>query len=156
MTLMTIGKLARASHVSIDTIRYYERQGLVAPEARTEARYRPYGLESLRQVMFIRKAQGLGFSLAEIARLLHFGGSQDATKSDVLGLTAQKIDEQKAKIRELEELLQTLTQVAALCEGDDSPAHDCPILALLYPDEAALATAMQSGNTALRGDTPMR
>ena len=147
MTALTIGKLARASDVKVDTIRYYEREGLVTPEWRTEAGYRQYGLESLRRVKFIRKAQGLGFSLTEIAQLLRFGGSQDATKADVLGLTAQKIEEQKKKIRELEELQQTLTQVAALCEGDDSPAHECPILSFLYPDEADLTTAMQPGKT---------
>ena len=147
MTALTIGKLARASDVKVDTIRYYEREGLVTPESRTEAGYRQYGLESLRRVKFIRKAQGLGFSLTEIAQLLRFGGAQDATKADVLGLTAQKIEEQKKKIRELEELQQTLTQVAALCEGDDSPAHECPILAFLYPDEADLTTAMQPGKT---------
>ena len=84
MATLTIGKLARASHVKIDTIRYYERQGLVSPEARTEAGYRLYNLESLRRVKFIRKAQGLGFSLTEIAQLLHFGVEQDATKADVL------------------------------------------------------------------------
>jgi DNA-binding transcriptional MerR regulator len=54
MTPLTIGKLARASEVKIDTIRYYERQGLVTPEARTESGYRLYGLESLRRVKFIR------------------------------------------------------------------------------------------------------
>ena len=144
MTTLTIGKLARASDVKFDTIRYYERQGLVTPEARTEAGYRQYGLESLRRVKFIRKAQGLGFSLTEIAQLLHFGGSRDATKADVLGLTAQKIAEHKEKILELEALQHTLAQIAALCEGDDSPAHDCPILACLYPDEADLTTAMRS------------
>jgi DNA-binding transcriptional MerR regulator len=145
MTTLTIGRLARASDVKIDTIRYYERQGLVTPEARTEAGYRLYGLDSLRRVMFIRKAQGLGFSLTEIAQLLYFGGSQDATKANVLGLTAQKIAEHQEKIMELEELQHTLAQVAELCDGDDSPAHDCPILHFLYPDEADLRAAMQSG-----------
>ena len=147
MTTLTIGQLARASDVKIDTIRYYERQGLVTPESRTKSGYRQYGRESLRRVKLIRKAQALGFSLTEIAQLLQFGGSQDATKADVLGLTARKIAEQRVKIRDLEELLQTLAQVAALCEGDDSPAHECPILAFLYPDEADLTTAMQSGKT---------
>jgi len=145
MTLLTIGKLARASHVNIDTIRYYERQGLLSPEARTAARYRLYGLESLRRVLFIRKAQNLGFSLAEIAQLMHFGADQGATKADVLGLTAQKIEAHQAKIQELQTLQYTLVQVAQLCEGDASPASDCPILAFLYPDEADLVAAIQSG-----------
>jgi len=108
MIPLTIGKLARASEVRIDTIRYYERQGLVSPEARTEAGYRLYGLESLRRVKFIRKAQGLGFSLTEIAQLMHFGVDQNATKADVLGLTAQKIEAHQANIRELEDLQHTL------------------------------------------------
>lgn len=145
MTLLTIGKLARASHVNIDTIRYYERQGLVVPEARTAARYRLYGLESLRRVLFIRKAQGLGFSLVEIAQLMHFGVDPSATKADVLGLTAQKIEMHRAKIQELEALRHTLVQVAELCDGDASPASDCPILEFLYPNEADLVALMQSG-----------
>lgn len=145
MILLTIGKFARASHVNIDTIRYYERQGLLSPEARTAARYRLYGLESLRRVLFIRKAQNLGFSLAEIAQLMHFGADQGATKADVLGLTAQKIEAHQAKIQELQTLQYTLVQVAQLCEGDASPASDCPILAFLYPDEADLVAAIQSG-----------
>ena len=143
MIPLTIGKLARASEVKIDTIRYYERQGLVAPEARTEAGYRLYGLESLRRVKFIRKAQGLGFSLTEIAQLLHFGVDQDATQADVLGLTAQKIEAHQASIRELEALRHTLVQVAERCAGDASPASECPILEFLYPDEADLIALMQ-------------
>lgn len=117
MIPLTIGKLARASEVRIDTIRYYERQGLVTPEARTESGYRLYGLESLRRVKFIRKAQGLGFSLTEIAQLMHFGVDQNATKADVLGLTAQKIEAHQANIRELEDLQHTLVQVAEQCAG---------------------------------------
>jgi DNA-binding transcriptional MerR regulator len=144
MTPLTIGKLARASEVKIDTIRYYERQGLVTPEARTESGYRLYGLESLRRVKFIRKAQGLGFSLTEIAQLLHFGVDQNATKADVLGLTAQKIEAHRVRIRELENLQHTLVQVAEQCAGDASPASDCPILEFLYPDETELTTALQS------------
>jgi DNA-binding transcriptional MerR regulator len=150
MTLLTIGKLARASHVHIDTIRYYERQGLVVPEARTAARYRLYSLESLRRMLFIRKAQGLGLSLTEIAQLMHFGVDPGATKADVLGLTTQKIEMYRAKIQELQTLQYTLVQVAQRCDGDASPASDCPILEFLYPDEADLIAAMQSGKR--RGD----
>lgn len=142
MATLTIGKLAQASNVQIDTIRYYERRGLLTPESRTPSGYRLYGLESLRRVKFIKKAQGLGFSLTEIAQLLHFGVDQDATKADVLRLTAQKIAEHKAKIGELEELQSTLAAVAELCDGDDSPARDCPILEFLYPDDTDLTAAM--------------
>ena len=105
--MLTIGKLARASHVNIDTIRYSERQGLVLPEVRTAAHFRLYGLESLRRVLFIRKAQGLGFSLMEIAQLMHFGVDPGVTKADVLGLTTQEIEMHQAKIRELEALQHT-------------------------------------------------
>jgi DNA-binding transcriptional MerR regulator len=114
-------------------IRYYERQGLVSPEARTEAGYRLYGLESLRRVKFIRKAQDLGFSLKDIAQLLYFGVDQDATKADVFGLTAQKIEAHPEKIRGLEALRRILAQVAERCAADASPVSDCPILAYLYP-----------------------
>lgn len=70
MTSFTIGKLADAANVGTDTLRYYERKGLVFPEGRTASGYREYGAEAVRRVKFIKKAQGVGFTLAEINRLL--------------------------------------------------------------------------------------
>jgi hypothetical protein len=121
MTPLTIGKLA----------------------VRVRSRSTPFAATSVRDRRR-RKAQGLGFSLTEIAQLLHFGVDQSATKADVLGLTAQKIEAHRVHIRELEDLQHTLVQAAEQCAGDTSPASDCLILEFLYPDEADVTTAMQS------------
>ncbi len=130
----TIGKLAAAGKVKIDTIRYYERQGLIAPEGRTEAGYRIFGTEAVRRVKFIRKAQRVGFTLAEISRLLEFGTSQEATAGDVLAITQKKIDRHQSKINELEELKSILGELAVLCPGE-GPTSECPILDYLYPEQ---------------------
>ena len=70
MPTLTIGKLAKAGEVRVDTVRYYERMGLISPFERTESGYRKYSQESIKRLRFIRKAQGLGFSLEEIKILV--------------------------------------------------------------------------------------
>lgn len=134
MTSLTIGKLASAADVAIDTLRYYERKGLVVPDGRSASGYREYGPGAVGRVKFIRKAQGVGFTLAEIQRLLEFDGSHEATTADVLELTEAKIAEHHAKIRLLRRLRAALTRVAQLCPGDDTPATDCPILHYMHLD----------------------
>lgn len=131
---MTIGKLADACEVSTDTIRYYERIGLVEPEGRTASGYRTYNSESARKIKFIKKTQGLGFSLDEIRALLELHVSETANAGDVLQATESKIVEFKHKILELEEIRKVLEDLAAQCPGT-GPISDCPILDHLYPIE---------------------
>ncbi|MEQ9110347.1 MAG: heavy metal-responsive transcriptional regulator [Rhodospirillaceae bacterium] len=132
---MTIGMLANAAGVKIDTIRYYERQGLVEPESRTDAGYRQFGRDAVRRVMFIRTAQSVGFTLGEIARLLNFDGSCEATAADVLKATEAKIEAHTKKMQELRKLKKTLVHIAKLCPGDETPASECPILDFFYPKD---------------------
>lgn len=131
--MLTIGKLAKATNASIDTIRYYERMGLVSPDARSAHDYRMYEKSAIKRLHFIKNAQHLGFSLTEIQKLLVFGTSKDSTAGDVLGLTKGKILEHKNKIKELEKIQVVLTELANRCSGD-GPASECPILKNLYPD----------------------
>lgn len=130
----TIGKLARAGQVKIDTIRYYEQQGLLEPEGRTPSGYRVYGPETVRRLKFIKKAQHLGFTLSEIAKLLGFGTSLEASAGDVLAVTEEKIAEQKAKIDELKNLRRILHHLAEICPGE-GPVSACPILDYLCPHD---------------------
>ncbi len=134
MTKLTIGKIADACDVKIDTLRYYERGGLVEPERRTSSGYRVYHPETIRRVKFIKKAQGLGFSLDEIRDLLDLHISDNATAADVLQATEGKIVEFKHKIQELEGIRAVLEDLAAQCPGT-GPLSDCPILDHLYPKE---------------------
>ncbi len=125
---LTIGKLASACGVGIDTLRYYERIGLVAPAKRTSNGYRVYTDDAVKRVRFIKRAQHLGFSLADVAALLDFGSTPDATAGDVLELTRAKIASLKDKIAELNELIAVVEQLAHECPGHDESARHCPIL----------------------------
>lgn len=142
MTELTIGGLARAVGVRVDTIRYYEKRGLLKPSGRTDAGYRLYGPEALRRMRFIKQAKRLGFTLVEIGELLAFGTSEDADAGDVLAVTEKKIAEHHAKITELESLRTTLTALADECPGE-GPLSECPIIDYLYPDDGGEAAALE-------------
>ncbi len=131
--MLTIGKLAKATNASIDTIRYYERMGLVSPDARSAHDYRMYEESAINRLRFIKNAQQLGFSLSEIEKLLTFGASNNGSASDILNLTQEKILAHRNKIKELQKIQAVLTDLAKQCSGK-GPAKDCPILQALYPD----------------------
>lgn len=130
MAGITIGAFAKAAGVRTDTIRYYERDGLLPPPARTAAGYRLYDDSDLERVRFIRKAQGLGFTLSEIAALLALRASDTARAADVLDITERKIAESIARITELSRISAALKQLAEQCPVE-APVTDCPILAHL-------------------------
>ena len=88
---LTIGKLAKKTNVSIDSIRFYERRGLLAEPVRTESNYRRYPLEAADRLRFIKKAQNLGFSLDEIKSLMDLQHDPAASKADVKEKTEEKI-----------------------------------------------------------------
>lgn len=131
--MLTIGKLAKATNASIDTIRYYERMGLVSPDARSAHDYRMYEESAINRLRFIKNAQSLGFSLLEIEKLLTFGTSKDSTAAEVLKLTEDKILVHKNKIKELQKIQTVLVDLAKQCSGK-GPASECPILKSLYPE----------------------
>jgi len=135
MKNLTIGQLAKESGVRTDTIRHYERLGLVKPESRSKAGYRLYGLESLRVVEFIRRAKDLGFTLTEIKTLLRLKSSQTATCRDMLERTEKKIAQAKENVRHLNRIHGALEKLADACPGGDMPLSACPILAYLHQGE---------------------
>lgn len=126
----TIGAFAKSLGVRADTIRYYERNGLLPVPARSAAGYRLYDQTDLERVRFIRKAQQLGFTLSEVATLLALRASDTARAADVLEVTEKKIAESSARIRELKRIKDALARLAADCPVD-APVSDCPILAHL-------------------------
>ena len=132
MNMLTIGKLAGLSGVSADTLRFYEREGLVAPEGRTEAGYRLYDPEAARRVIFIKKAQSLGFTLAEARQLLEYRGDDHATAGEVHKLAEAKVEEFRVKIAEMQRMIDTLENLVDLCPGE-GPIEGCPIVDHLYP-----------------------
>lgn len=123
----SIGTLAKSSGVGIDTVRHYERVGLLASPSRTASGYRSYGEKDVERLRFIRRGRDLGFSLAELATLLELYASGRARSADVLAMTQGKITRLQAQIHELAELEAALTHLAERCQPA-LPAAECPIL----------------------------
>jgi len=132
----TIGKLAAAEGIAAETLRYYERIGLLRPEARSAAGYRLYGEEARRRLRFIRRAQALGFTLSEIGELLALGDEPDASMAEVKALTAEKLADIERRIADLERMRAALHALHQRCPGH-GPRHDCPILESLTGEEPA-------------------
>ncbi len=130
----TIGKLAKRADVTIDSIRFYERRGLIAEPTRTESNYRVYPLEAADRLRFIKKAQKLGFSLGEIQDLLELSHDPAASKADVKTKTEEKIIAIRGKIQDLNRILKALEQLDESCDGH-GPIAECPILKALAEDD---------------------
>lgn len=129
--MLTIGKLAKASDISPDALRYYEREGLVAPARKTDSGYRLYGEDAVRRVRFIQHAQACGFTLAEIRELLHLRQADSACCNDVKSRAIEKKLQLAAKIRAMQAMSAALDRLIAECAGGSLPLDDCPILAAL-------------------------
>lgn len=129
---ITIGQLAEACDVSIDTLRYYERCKLLQPDSRSKSGYRLYGQESIRMVDFIKRSKSLGFTLEEIRKMLTLKSSKDATCAEMLERTHAKITEAKYQVKELGRIEKALTRLSVACPGNDTPISQCPILNHLY------------------------
>ena len=127
---MTIGKLAKASGVGVETIRFYERKGLLHEPMRTASGYRSYSQESIKRLKFIRRAKELGFSLAEIQELLCLRGSPTSSKADIKSIAHDKILDIKTKISDLTRIAKALEELTNECDGS-GPLCDCPILKAL-------------------------
>lgn len=129
MTVMNIGKAAKASGVSAKMIRYYEKVDLIPPAARTDAGYRVYDDADIHMLRFIRSARDLGFSVAEIHDLLSLWRDRERKSSDVKQLAEQHIAKLQDRIDSLRQMADTLQDLVNCCAGDDRP--ECPILARL-------------------------
>ena len=123
---LTTGRLAERAGVGIDTVRFYERRGLLPPPDRTPAGYRVFGAPAVDRIRFIRRARSLGFSLDEISTLLKLqdhGGRKAAVKD----LARRKIDEIDARIGDLTRMRDVLSALEADCTGRGEIAG-CPII----------------------------
>lgn len=134
MDSLTISQVAKRGGVNIQTIRYYERQGLLAPKSRTEAAYRIFSSESVRRIRFIKRAQELGFSLKEIKDLLSLRIDAHTTQADIRKRTQTKIADIERKILHLQAIRASLLRMAEDCSGCGS-LKDCPILESLDKEE---------------------
>ena len=134
MDELTIGQVARQTHVNIETVRYYQRRGLITEPPRRESGYRQYSPEVVRRIQFIKRAQNLGFSLAEIGELLTLRAAPQMVCSEVKQRAEAKIADIEHKIADLERMKQALVKVTNTCTGQ-GPASACPMLDALERDE---------------------
>lgn len=132
MPTMTIGRLAREAGVNIDTIRYYERNGLVPKPVRRASGYREYDAADVRRLRFILRAKDLGFTLAEIAELLSLSADRDVR--GVKRRAEQRLEQVEHKIEELERVRRGLKTLIEACPGHGD-LERCPIVAALSGEE---------------------
>lgn len=134
MSGLTIGNLAKKADIGIETIRFYERRGLVAPPTRSGANYRLYPEEEVARLRFIKRAKALGFTLNEIKALLSLSHDPAASRAEIKERTLAKIADVKRRIRDLTRIRTALEHLAAECDGH-GPLAGCPILAALTGDD---------------------
>jgi Hg(II)-responsive transcriptional regulator len=125
-THFTIGRLADAAGVGIDTVRFYERRGLLPTPKRTASGYRLYDAESISRIRFVRRAKDLGFTLDEIQNLLKLQDNA-GPKAEVKAITKLKLEQIDAKITDLTRMRSVLESLSAECSGKGS-VSGCPII----------------------------
>lgn len=132
---LTIGAIAKLAAVNIETMRYYERRGLVPRPPRSAGNYRQYPEETVRRVRFIKRAQELGFTLKEIKELLALRVTPRAKSSLVRERVRRKIEAVDAKIKALQAMRSSLSTLEGGCSGRGS-ISTCSILRSLDEDDA--------------------
>lgn len=136
MDTLTIGELARRAGVGVETIRFYERERLLAEPERRPSGYRQYPAAAVRRVRFIRHAKALGFSLREIQELLELRVDPASTCAEVRARARAKVDDITRRIAALERMRAALEDLARRCRGR-GPSSACPILEALDRAEDA-------------------
>lgn len=131
---LTIGTLADAAGVGRETVRFYERKGLVADPPRSEGGYRLYPRETIGRLRFIRRAQELGFTLSEIARLLELRAEDEAACEAVEARARRKLADVESKIEDLTRIGNALDRLIEKCKARQ-PTGECPILEELQVTE---------------------
>ena len=130
MTFLTIGQVASRAGVGIDTVRFYEREGLLPKPARTASGYRQFDKAIVVRLQFIQRAKDLGFTLGEIKELLALRVDPGTACDDVKARAETKIADIEEKIRSLQRIKKALVRLTRECCEHDRNS-DCPILAAL-------------------------
>mgnify|MGYP003527229469 CR=1 FL=1 len=134
MGTLTIGRLAKKAQVNIETVRYYERRGLLPEPPRRQSGYRQYSENDVSRLLFIKRAQTLGFTLKEILELLSLRVDPNTTCGDVKRRAEAKIADIEEKTLALKKMKKALTKLAATCKGR-GPTSECPILEMLNSED---------------------
>ena len=131
METLTIGQLAMKADVNLETIRYYERRGLLPEPPRNKSGHRQYSSEAVKRTDFIKQCQALGFSLNEIAEILALRITPDSTCRDMKSRVEGKLSSVDKKIEELSRIRNALDRLRKKCTGKGAIGK-CPILEELY------------------------
>jgi len=134
MDTLSIGQIAQRAGIGVETVRFYERKGLLEEPLRRASGYRQYPEEVVKRIHFIKRAQKLGFSLKEITEMLMLRVDGHTSCEEVKQHAEAKIASVERKLIELQRMRQALLQVAALCTGE-GPASACPMLDALEQQE---------------------
>ena len=130
MNSITIGKAARLADVGVETVRFYERKGLIEKPPRMNSGYRQYPEKTIQRIRFIRRAKELGFSLREIEELLSLRIDPETKCEDIRERAEAKIASTEEKLRDLKKIKKSLRRLTAECQGR-APVNECPILEAL-------------------------
>jgi len=131
---LTIGDVADAAGVGIETIRYYERRGLVPQPGKAAGAYRRYGAGHVDRIRFIKRAQALGFSLEEIETLLELEDGAD--RRSIRRIAAARLEDTRRRIADLRRIEGVLAHLLHECEAH-TKAHHCPIIAAITTGDPA-------------------
>ncbi len=135
MISLTTGQLARKARVNVETIRYYERRGLVPAPPRRDSGYRQFSTDAVQRIRFIKRAQQLGFSLDEIEELLALRADGGSPCAEVRKQAEVKVADVEERIRSLKRIRNALRELIAAC-AEYGSTGECPILTVISrPDE---------------------
>ena len=130
MAVIFIGELSKRTNVNVETIRYYERAGVIPPPPRTEGGHRVYDEVQRKRLNFVRRSRELGFSLDGVRQMLRLVDGGDVTCEQVREMTLAHLADVRTKIADLKRMERTLKKTATRCAGDKTP--DCPIIDALF------------------------
>ena len=122
---LTIGVLAKKSDVTVETVKFYEKEGLVPKSPKPSSGFRSYPTEYVSRILFIKRAQELSFTLREVKELLRLNADKKSTCGQVLKKADEKISEIELKIKDLQKMKKSLIQIRNCCEA--KTLTECPI-----------------------------
>ncbi len=126
MSVINIGEASEKTGVSAKMIRHYEDIGLLPKSKRTESGYRFYKEDDLHNLIFIKRARALGFSTAQIKKLMGLWLNKSRKSADVKKITQDHIEELEVKLKEMQQMIKALKEMSGCCHGDQKA--ECPIL----------------------------
>jgi MerR family transcriptional regulator, mercuric resistance operon regulatory protein len=132
---LAIGPVSKRTGCNIETIRYYERVGLLPAPVRSPGGYRLYGNQHLKRLTFIRRARSLGFSIDEVRTLLKLADERKRPCGDVRAVAAAHLEDVRAKITDLRAMERVLSETVARCASRRQ--SDCPLIEALYREDSS-------------------